>query len=132
MRLLTTTIGVILGVFGVWLMASAQAPVTAATIAGKWTMSIDTPIGVQTRVLTVALDGKKLTGGMSREDGSADDKVEGECADGKLTFTMTFEGPHGSMSLFFNGAVAKDGSLSGHATLEGADTVDWTATRIKG
>ena len=134
MKLLTVFIGAALMVVGLAVMAAAQTPTPASaptSPGGKWTLTIDTPIGEQTQTFTAVLDGKKLTGHISRADGAPDNVVTGEFTDGRLTFTMTYEGGYGAKTLSFEGKMLPDGSLSGTATLEGMDTVNWWASRQK-
>jgi hypothetical protein len=57
--------------------AIAKSAANAKSVTGKWTLAIDTPIGLQTSLLTIVLNGKKLTGTVSREDHQAANKVAG-------------------------------------------------------
>jgi hypothetical protein len=111
---------------------TAALPAVTKSVAGPWTLTIDTPIGLQTSVLTIALEGKKLTGTISREDRQAPNKVAGEFDGEALSFTERWDGPNGPLDLGFEGAVRPDGSLAGTATLSATgESVAWWATRAK-
>ncbi len=98
-----------------------------ASIAGKWDMTVETDQGQMQTLLEVKLDGKKVTGTITGPQGAG--PIEGEFVDNKLTFTMSFDSPNGSMSIGFT-ATFKDDALSG--TLDfGQGQVPWHATRSK-
>jgi hypothetical protein len=109
---------------------TSKSSADARSVAGKWTITIDTPIGPQTSILTIVPDGKKFTGTVSREDHQAPNKVAGEYDADKLTFTETYEGPDGPLEVVFEGTLQKDGSLAGTATLTGMEPVSWRASRL--
>jgi hypothetical protein len=105
-------------------------PKAPASIAGKWTMTVDTDQGPMANQLDIKLDGKKVTGTLESQMGSA--PIVGEFADGKLTFSMSFDGPNGSMDIAFTGTLQEDGSLSGMLTGgQGAFQLSWKAQRVK-
>ncbi len=65
-------------------------PATAATLAGKWNVSIETPNGAMESALELKADpkdAKKVTGTITSPMGEA--ALEGEVVDGKLTFWFT-------------------------------------------
>ena len=99
------------------------------SIAGKWDMTIDTDQGAMQSTLDVKQDGKKVTGTLTSPQGAG--PIEGEYADGKLTFSMSFDSPNGSMQIGFNATMKADGSLAG--TLDfGGGQIPWRAIRAKG
>jgi hypothetical protein len=99
-----------------------------ASIAGKWDMTVESDQGQMQTLLEIKLDGKKVTGTITGPQGAG--PIEGEFADNKLTFTMAFDSPNGSMNIGFT-ATFKDDALSG--TLDfGQGQVPWHATRAKG
>jgi hypothetical protein len=99
-----------------------------ASIAGKWDMTVETDQGQMQTLLEIKLDGKKVTGTITGPQGAG--PIEGEFADNKLTFSMSFDSPNGSMNIAFNGTL-KDDALSG--TLDfGQGQIPWHATRSKG
>ncbi len=100
----------------------------ATTIAGKWDMSIDSDQGSMQSLLEIKLDGKKVTGTISGQQGTF--PLEGEFADNKLAFSISFDSPNGSMQVGFTGTL-KDDVLSGALDF-GQGQVPWHATRAKG
>jgi hypothetical protein len=100
-----------------------------ASVAGKWDVTVDTDQGSMQSTLDLKQDGKKVTGTLTSPQGAG--PVEGEYAEGKLTFSMSFDGPNGSVQIGFNATVKDDGSLIG--TLDfGGQPIAWHAVRSKG
>jgi hypothetical protein len=100
----------------------------SASIAGKWDMTVETDQGQMQTLLEIKLDGKKVSGTLTGPQGAG--PIEGEFADNKLTFSMAFDSPNGSMSIAFS-ATLKDDTFTG--TLDfGQGQVPWHATRSKG
>jgi hypothetical protein len=101
---------------------------TTASVAGKWDMSAETPQGTTPVTLVIKLDGKKVTGTMAGPQGEI--PMEGEFADGKLTWSISFQGNGGSMNITFNGTLKDDGTLAGTFDF-GQGEMKWSATRAK-
>jgi len=100
-----------------------------ASVAGKWDMTIDTDQGAMQASLDLKQDGKKVTGTITSPQGPA--SLEGEYADGKLAFSISFDSPNGSMQIGFKATAKDDGSLAG--TLDfGQGEIPWRAVRSKG
>jgi hypothetical protein len=106
--------------------SEAKAP---ATIAGKWNMTVQTDQGPMPVTLVMKLDGRKVTGSVTSDRGET--PLEGEFAEGKLTFDIKFQGSSGEMSVTFNATHKKeDDTLSG--TLDfGQGALNWKAERAK-
>lgn len=107
-------------------------PATAATLAGKWTVNIESPNGAMESALEMKADpsdAKKVTGTIVSQMGEA--AVEGEVVEGKLTFWLTITGGGGEISVTFVGTQQKDGSLAGTFNF-GQGEMPWTAVRVKG
>lgn len=106
-------------------------PATAASLAGKWDVNIESPNGAMQSALELKADpkdAKKVAGLISSPVGEA--VLEGEVVDGKLTFWFKLNANGTDLSVSFTGTLQKDGSLAG--TLEyGQGEVPWTATREK-
>lgn len=101
-----------------------------APIAGKWNMSVEVPQqGAMASVLLLKQDGKKLTGTLTGPQGEV--PVEGEYADGKISFAMSFQGSNGSMSIGFSGALKENGTLAGTLDFGQGQPLNWTAERAK-
>jgi hypothetical protein len=103
-------------------------PRAAASIAGKWDLSAETPQGTQAVTLVIKLDGRKVTGTMTGPSGEI--PHEGEYVDGKLTTAITFQGSSGSMNITFTGGLKEDGSMAGTFDF-GQGAMNWKATRSK-
>jgi hypothetical protein len=100
----------------------------AASIAGKWTMSLETQNGTMTPGLELKQDGKKVSGTLSSPQG--DVPLAGEYAEGKLTFNVSFQGNGGQMDLAFVASLKPDGTLAGTMNF-GQGELSWTAARVK-
>ena len=104
---------------------SKAAPATAA---GKWNVTVDAPQGTVASLLEVKLEGKKVTGTISSDMGQS--AIEGEFAEGKLTFSMMFDGGGGAVELWFSGVMKEDGTMTG--TIDtGQGQIPWRAERVK-
>lgn len=101
----------------------------APSFAGKWTVNVETPNGAMQSALELKIDGKKVAGTMASPMGEA--AVEGEIAEGKLTFWITIDAGGNNMSVTFVGTMQKDGSLAGTFDF-GQGEMPWTAVRVKG
>jgi hypothetical protein len=106
---------------------TAQEKTSAATVAGKWTMTVDAGAhGVTTMGLVLQQDGTKVTGTFASPHG--DMPVEGEFVDGTLKLATTAE--HADSQITFE-ARLKDDRLSGYLSSQMGD-MKWTAERVKG
>jgi hypothetical protein len=101
---------------------------TPPSIAGKWNMTVNTEQGAMAVVLELKLDGKKLTGTLTSDRGET--ALEGEYADGKLSFAISFQGGGGEMTIGFSGALKEDGTLAGTMDF-GQGQMAWKAERPK-
>ena len=115
------------------LAAAVALPALAAaqhqnlpSIAGKWTMTVDTGAhGVRELGLDLKQTGKEVTGTFASPHG--DMPVKGEFTDRTLTLA-TAEQEHGSIS--FNAKLKDDDTLSGYISTPDGD-LTWTAKRVK-
>jgi hypothetical protein len=106
-----------------------KADAKAATgIAGKWNVSVDVNGNAMLSVLDVKLDGKKLTGTLTGDNGAM--PVEGEFADNKLTLSFSFNSPNGAVGVTFT-ATLKDDVLTGTADAGQAGSFPLKAERVK-
>jgi len=95
-------------------------------VDGKWNITIKTPMGEQTGVLTLKEEGGALTGEMSGSSGNA--PVENGTVDGnKVTWHSKVTSPM-PLTLEFDGAIDGD-SISGNVKLGafGSSTFSGTA-----
>ena len=87
---------------------------TAMAIDGKWNLTIQTPLGVQSSTLEVASSSGKLTGKQSGAEGEQEIEngtVEGDTASWSIDIMSPMP-----LTLTFNGSVSGD-SLSGTVKL---------------
>jgi hypothetical protein len=103
-------------------------PKAPTSIAGKWDMTAETPQGTTPVTLVMKLDGKKVTGTLTGPQGEI--PVEGEYADGKLTWSITIQGSSGDLNVTFTGAMKEDGTLAGTFDF-GQGAMNWKAARAK-
>jgi hypothetical protein len=109
--------------------APAPAADAAATVAGNWTMSLDAGQGPMDIGVMLKLDGKKLTGTLSSQMGET--PLEGEFAEKKATFAISFDGGGGAMTLTFTGLMKDNDNMTG--TMSGPmGEIPWVAKRVKG
>jgi hypothetical protein len=103
--------------------ADPKAPIT-----GKWTLSIDPGSGPLQLPVDFKQEGKKVTGSVVGPEGSPA-PLEGEYAEGKLTFTVT--PPDGSgQQFFFSAALKDDGTMAGSIDFNGQQ-MSFTLARVK-
>lgn len=106
------------------LSATLFGQTAAPTIAGKWSLTSDASSNGPS-TLDLKLDGTNVTGTLTGSSGNF--TIAGEYKDGKLTFSMDY---NGQLTVAFIGKLEADGSLAG--TMEyGQGPVAWKAVRIK-
>jgi hypothetical protein len=104
--------------------AESKAP---ASVAGKWTLSVDPGSGPLQLPMEFKADGAKLTGTVIGPQGEPAN-LTGEYANGKLNFVVST--PDGQ-TFTFKGAAKDDGSLAGTVAGPDGSEIAWTATRVK-
>lgn len=77
-----------------------------ATVAGNWTLDVDSPQGMMKVGLVLAVDGEAVRGTISSDMG--DSKFTGTVKDGAVTFSFDMSGPQGPMSVTTTAAVTGD------------------------
>ena len=110
---------------------SDAKPATAATLAGKWDVSVETANGAMPASLDIKADpkdAKKITGTIASQAGEA--AFEGEVVDGKLSIWFKMSANGNDLSVTLAGAPQKDGSMAGTLNF-GQGEIPWTATREK-
>jgi len=109
----------------------AAKPATAATLAGKWEVSVETANGAMPASLDIRADpkdAKKITGTISSQAGEA--AFEGEVMDGKMSVWFKMNANGTEISVTLAGAPQKDGSMAGTLNF-GQGEIPWTAIREK-
>ena len=110
---------------------SKPAALTAATLAGKWSVTVQAqsgPIESTLDVKTDPKDEKKFTGTIVSQLGEA--TLQGNVTDGKITFAFTMNANGSDLNVAFTGTQQKDGSLAGTLNF-GQGDVNWTAVKAK-
>jgi hypothetical protein len=97
-------------------------------IDGKWNMSLESPQGPMSIMVTLKLDGTKVTGTLSSQMGET--PLEGQYVDGVLNFGITFDGGGGSMQISFAGKLTDENTLAGSLSGPMGD-IPWSAVRVK-
>ncbi|MBL0156130.1 MAG: hypothetical protein IPP47_03305 [Bryobacterales bacterium] len=84
-------------------------PAFAADITGKWTASIDTPIGLQNYVYDFKADGGKLTGTAKNSMGEAATPItEGKISGDTVTFVEVLKLEGNEIKITYTGKIAGD------------------------
>ena len=96
----------------------------AASIAGKWTMTITGHENMSV-TLEIKQEGKKLSANLVIPD-HGDLELLGELVDGKITLKST---ENSYMQLSMQGDVKKDGTMSGNLSSTMGD-MTWTGKRL--
>jgi hypothetical protein len=106
-------------------MASAFVLVGAPTVAGTWSMSVDSPHGNVKTSLTLNQDGTKVTGTFISQ--MPDMPVSGTFDNGRLKLETTGDA---SSKFLFDARLNEDGTLAGYISSEMGD-MKWTAKRVQ-
>ena len=107
------------------------APLTAATLAGKWTLSLSTGSGQSDSTLDIKADpkdAKKISGTIASQMGET--AFQGDVTDGKMTLSFVYNGGGTEVTIAIVGTQQKDGSLAGTLSF-GQGEIPWTAVRSK-
>lgn len=106
-------------------------PPTVASLIGKWTLTVETPVGARPFWLEVKADPadpNKFTGTLTTM--VSKDAVVGDVAAGKVTFWFSSVGPGGStVRVTFAGTAQLDGSLAGTLNPGQGTLMPWKAVR---
>ena len=101
----------------------------ALSIAGKWSVAVQSPQGDMSASMVLKQDGKKITGTFS-SDHTPDTAIEGEFADGALTFSMNVDHGNGPMKMICKAKLKETGALAG-TILSEIGEMNWTGERAK-
>ena len=82
-------------------------PARAADIAGKWTASFDTQIGVQNYTYTFKVDGAKLTGTAESQFGKTE-ITEGAVKGDEISFVENVNYEGNSLKIEYKGKISGD------------------------
>lgn len=98
------------------------------TLDGKWNMSLDSPQGPMSILLTLKVDGTKVTGTLNSQMGET--TLEGQYAEGVLNFGISFDGGGGTMQISFAGKLTDENTMAGSLSGPMGD-IPWSAVRVK-
>ncbi len=104
------------------MLAAAGAP----SVAGTWSMAVDSPHGAMTTSLELKQDETKVTGTFTSNGHLPDMRVEGTFKDGALKL-VTVDGEY---KITFQAKLQEDGTLAGVLSMEAGD-MNWTAKRLE-
>jgi hypothetical protein len=113
--------------FGATAAAAQSAPKpdakkpAAESLAGKWTLSAETPHGSMEFGLAIKQEGAKITGTFTTPQ-NGDIPIAGEYTEGTLTFHLT-NAPDGFPALAFKARLKDDGTLAGTMSSDANDMV---------
>jgi hypothetical protein len=122
-------------------VAAAAAPVQiahaaaiqadAASVAGRWRMTIEFDHEARPAGLQIAVSGGKVTGSFAASFAGGEVPIAGEFRGGTLTFqASTTGGPHPGMSLDFTATLKDNATLAGTMSAPFGD-FSWTAERLR-
>ena len=89
------------------LLLVLAVPARAADIAGKWTASFDTQIGVQNYTYTFKVDGEKLTGTAKNDMGSSEIQ-NGTIKGDDVSFVENLDFNGNKIEITYTGKIAGD------------------------
>lgn len=88
------------------LALGSAVSVAQATVAGNWSLDVDSPQGLMKVALVLAVEGEGVRGTISSDMGES--KFTGTVKDGAVTFNFDMSGPQGPMSVTTRAAVTGD------------------------
>jgi len=98
----------LLSVLVMFVFVLAAAPARAADIDGKWTGSLDTPMGTLPVGFTFKADGATLTGSQTGMDGMELQIKNGKIDGDKISFVVTIDFGGMAFDLNYTGVVSPD------------------------
>ncbi len=107
-----------------WVGAAVAAGQSAA-VGGNWNVTIQTRRGAFNQTMTIQQNGNKIKGTIQGRRGST--PFRGSVDGHKISFTVTRQGPRGTMTMTYNGTVHGE-SMKGTAG-NSRFTMNWTAQR---
>lgn len=101
---------------------------TPATVAGKWNGTLAMDGGPIQVTLDVKLDGKKVSGTISGDQGTY--PIDGDFTGDKLTFSLSFDPGSGPLTVTFT-CTLKDDALTGTTEISQMGSYAFSAQRAK-
>ena len=112
-------------------LLAATPAFAQTTVAGDWNVTVNSPQGSNTTLVTLKQDGEKISGVFKSQRGEL--PFEGGTLTGKeLKFTFTIETQGMQLPITLAGTVADDGAtMTGKADFGGLAEGDWSAKRAE-
>jgi hypothetical protein len=112
-------------------LLAATPAFAQTTVAGDWNVTVNSPQGSNTTLVTFKQDGEKISGVFKSQRGEL--PFEGGTLTGKeLKFTFTIETQGMQLPITLAGTVADDGAtMTGKADFGGFAEGDWSAKRAE-
>ena len=108
---------------------SALAQPVPVSVAGDWDVTVQSPQGTNTVLVTLKQDGEKLDGLFKSPLGEL--PFTGTLTGSEMKFTFNFPVDGQPLLITMTGKVDGDSIVNGKAEIEGMGQMEWTAKRIK-
>ena len=96
-------------------------------VSGEWDMTISSPRGERTSVMTIEQDGEKIT--VTMEGFRGDEMIgEGTVSGENIEWTVTMDTPRGEFTITYTGTVSGD-AMSGEAQMGDRGSLEWSAKK---
>jgi len=96
-------------------------------VSGEWEMTISSPRGERTSVMTIEQDGDKIT--VTMEGFRGNEMIgEGTITGEDIEWTVKMDTPRGEFSITYKGAVSGD-TMSGEAQMDDRGSMEWSAKK---
>jgi hypothetical protein len=96
-------------------------------VSGEWEMTISSPRGDRTSVMTIEQDGDKIT--VTMEGFRGNEMIgEGTVSGEDIEWTVTMDTQRGEFSITYKGTVSGD-TMSGEAQMGNRGSMEWSAKK---
>jgi hypothetical protein len=99
---------------------------SASGVSGEWDFTMTTPRGEMTSTAKFVQDGEKITVTMTNQRGES--TGEGTLKGADIEWTITREGPNGTLTITYKGTVEGD-TMKGQVQMGDRGAMDWKATK---
>ncbi len=112
------------------LAGAVEASAQTADVAGAWTFTVTTEMGITNPAVTLEQDGMTLTGHYSSE-GLGENDLTGTVTGSEITFTFSADLGGMVIDVVYTGTVDEDGEISGTMDI-GGGLLTGTFTAVRG
>jgi invasion protein IalB len=106
--------------------AAAATAATQSSVAGNWSLAIQTPMGTRDSTLVLAQNGNQLSGTMQSPRGEV--PINGTIKGSEIAFSMKLNVQGADMNIDYSGTVQND-SMQGKVVLGQMGEGTWTGKR---